>query len=102
MLLNKGQFYFQDRYFKNLFSPSLSLKMILRNVCLDLPELPLVDNVEEVGELLVNNLHEVALHVHLPHPPDHSGIPGLATRQAAVARLNLGNYENSDTYLFFS
>jgi hypothetical protein len=50
----------------------------------------------------VNNLHEVALHVHLPHPPDHSGIPGLATRQAAVARLNLGNYENSDTYLFFS
>jgi hypothetical protein len=68
--------------------------MILRNVCLDLPELPLVDNVEEVGELLVNNLHEWALHVHLPHPPDHSGVPGLATRQAAVARLNLGKYQN--------
>jgi hypothetical protein len=66
--------------------------MILRNVCLDLPELPLVDNVKEVGELLVNNLHEVALHVHLPHPPDHPGVPGLATRQAAVARLNLGKY----------
>jgi hypothetical protein len=66
--------------------------MILRNVCLDLPELPLVDNVKEVGELLVDNLHEGALHVHLPHPPDHPGVPGLATRQAAVARLNLGKY----------
>jgi hypothetical protein len=76
--------------------------MILRNVCLDLPELPLVDNVEEVGELLVNNLHEGALHVHLPHPPDHPGIPGFASRQAAVARLNLGKYIRTWLSIHFS